>query len=45
MDTLLFYATGLDDRQHQLMVQNMEDRVLALKVGGFSHTAVQNDAV
>lgn len=42
-DALLYYATDVDDtRQHQLVVQNMEDRVLALMVDGVNYTAVQN---
>ena len=42
-EALLYYATDIDDdRQHQLVVQNMENRVLALKVGGFNYTTTQN---
>jgi hypothetical protein len=45
-DTLLYYATGLDDdSQHELVIRNMEDNVLALKVGGFNYTAVQHEVV
>ena len=45
-DTLLYYATGLDDdSQHELVIQNMEDRVLALKVGGYNYTMVQHNVV
>jgi hypothetical protein len=42
-DAVLFYATEVDDtRQHELVVQNMQNRVLALKVGGVNYTTVQN---
>ena len=43
-EALLFYATDIDDsRQHQLVIQNMEDRILALKVDGINYTTVQNN--
>jgi hypothetical protein len=43
-EALLFYATDIDDsRQHQLVIQNMEDRVLALKVNGVNYTTAQNN--
>jgi hypothetical protein len=42
-DALLFFATEIGgDHQHRLVVQNMEDRVLALKVGGISYATGQN---
>lgn len=42
-DALLFYATELDDNyKHHLVVQNEEDRVLAIGVNGINYTSVQN---
>lgn len=38
---LLFYATDLDDHiQHQLVVQNEENRVLAVRARGLNYTSL-----
>lgn len=43
LDTLLFYVTGLDGNQtHDIVIQNEEDKTLAIQASGFLVTTAQN---